>query len=148
MQPQDSVCNRTEPQMHMGAWIPGRKQVLFAIVNISVTPIVNARDVSFTSVMVSFVIAGRIRLMTWRKNNSYERLSLCVSKYLGSFLLSLRHRLNSPAINFCKICALVQYKSNCHSHILPGLGNLYTQNIKRSKIDHHKLKHQRSSSHH
>ena len=33
----------------------------FAIVNISVTPIVNARDVSFTSVMVSFVIAGRIQ---------------------------------------------------------------------------------------
>ena len=36
-----------------------------AIENISATLRVNARDVSFTSVITSLVTEGRIRLMTW-----------------------------------------------------------------------------------
>ena len=37
----------------------------FAAENISMMPSTNASDVSFTSVMTSLPIAGRIRLMTW-----------------------------------------------------------------------------------
>ena len=37
----------------------------FAVENISATPMANASDVSFTNVMISLPIAGRILLMTW-----------------------------------------------------------------------------------
>ena len=41
--------------------------ICFAIVNISVTVSTKARDVSFTSVIISLVTAGSTRLMTWGK---------------------------------------------------------------------------------
>ena len=37
----------------------------FAWLNISMMPSTNASDVSFTSVMISLLMAGRIRLTTW-----------------------------------------------------------------------------------
>ena len=37
----------------------------FAWLNISMMPSTNASDVSFTSVMISLLMAGRMRLTTW-----------------------------------------------------------------------------------
>ena len=37
----------------------------FAWLNISMIPSTNASDVSFTSVMISLLMAGRMRLTTW-----------------------------------------------------------------------------------
>ena len=37
----------------------------FAWLNISIMPSTNASEVSFTSVMISLLMAGRMRLTTW-----------------------------------------------------------------------------------
>ena len=49
-----------------------------AVENISATPIANASDVSFTSVMISLPMAGRMRLTTC---GSTMRTNVCIREY-------------------------------------------------------------------
>lgn len=84
----------------------------FAIVNISATLRVNDRDVSFTSVITSFVIDGKNALDNLRQNDLEKGLSFRVSKDLCRLILADRHRLNAAAVDFCKICRVVDHKAD------------------------------------
>ena len=83
-----------------------------ATVNISITLMVNAREVSFTRVITSFVMEGRIPLYHLGKDNSKEGLRPAVAQHLCSLILAGRHGLNTAAVNFRKIGRIVDHKAN------------------------------------
>ena len=59
--------------------------ICFAIVNISATASTNAREVSLTSVITSFVTDGRILLITWGK---MMQKKVCGLEYPSTFAAS------------------------------------------------------------
>ena len=79
----------------------------FATVNISVTAMEKASDVSLISVITSFVIEGMIRLMTCGRIIFKK---ICDSEYpktLAASYWTNRHGFDSSAVNLREICCII-----------------------------------------
>ena len=143
-QVEDPVEDRRDGKR--AACSPSLATSCLATVNISMTPMEKASDVSLTSVMTSLVMEGMMRLTTWAARSGRTSAPR-VAQDLRRLVLAARDGLDAGAVDLREVGGVVDDESHDRGVPLAVRGEADAKDVVRHEVDGKHLQHERGAAH-